>query len=221
MSGKHLPILCVLGLLAIHAPSTAQIVSVHNRVSTTVGLELVDPTIAGSFNGITVRYGDAPSTNGFGLLGVTSGGVNVADSSGLNFAPVAASAFNVIAAAPEALRDVEPVAPHEARAYLERLGAVQAIRFRRPGETPQDTPIRHLGLDLGTLPPELIAPGAEVPGSPEPGPGNAIKLMDWLALLTVSLQEAERRIESLEAELLALRGGPVGTVPLPSSSSPK
>ena len=185
----------------------AQVISVHTSPAAgDVGVQIHSTTSLGWLNGYRILYTDEAGTNGLDLIGLQSGGMNVGESSGIAFAPVFASAFNV-ASDLRAKKDLELIEPGESSTYLEHLRNIETIAFRYLSEDEGSTPFKHIGVAAQSLPGELIALTTERPD----GTGDeylAARLADWVGLLTVCLKEADRRIADLEAEMASLKEKP-------------
>ncbi len=197
----------VLSVGLAGSPALAQIdVTADSPAADSVAVTINSPSPS-LYNGFEVDYPNIVGTTGVQLMGIYSGGLNVGDSTGSLWEDVNASAFNVSSDL-RLKKDVVSINANNAAKYVQYLRNIETATFRFKWEQDQPDSPMHIGVIAQSLPRELQAPITENPsGINQTGEEFlAARLADWVGLLTVCLQDAERRISELEAELAAAKG---------------
>jgi hypothetical protein len=209
-SSPRIILLVTIGCICAYSPLLAQAIAVQH-LSTghpddmALSIDAIGTTIPNPnrLNGISVKYNSDGSEGAgwFANVGTTTGW-NAGDAQGMLLAPINASAFNV----PSDIRmksDLEQIDETNTGYYLARFREIETVAFRYLSENEETQPAKHLGVVAQSLPDEILAmSNSRADGQGEPM--LAVRLADWLGLVTIVLQDTDRRLDAMQKTLAAV-----------------
>lgn len=206
-ASRKIALLVTLGCLCAYSPLLAQAIGIQHLSTShpddmalsidAVGTSIPTPN---RLNGISVKYSvdGADGAGWFANVG-TNTGWNAGDAQGLSLAPINAGAFNV----PSDIRmksDLEQIDETNTAYYLARFRQIETVAFRYDFENEETKPDKHLGVVAQSLPDEILAmTNSRADGQGEPM--LAVRLADWLGLVTIVLQDTDRRMTAMQKTL--------------------
>ena len=208
-TSTRIMLLVTIGCTCAYSPLLAQAIGIQHISNATpddmaVSVDAIGTSVpTNRLNGISVKY-NADGTDGggwFANVGTTMGW-NAGDAQGGPLAPIYASAFNV----PSDIRmksDLEQIDETNAAYYLARFREIETVAFRYDFENEETKPDKHLGVVAQSLPDEILAmTNSRADGQGEPM--LAVRLADWLGLVTIVLKDTDRRLTEMQGTLAAV-----------------
>jgi len=209
-TSREIMLLVTIGCTCAFSPLLAQAIGVQHisnahpdDLALSVDAIGTDINAGDRFNGVTVKY-NADGTNGggwFATIGINTGW-NAGPADGNGFVPINASEFNAVV--PRGMKtDFEQIEETNTDYYVARFREIETVSFRNIFETEETMPDRRLGVVVESLPDEILAmSNARADGRGEPM--LAVRLADWLGLVTIVLQDTDRRLTEMQSTLAAV-----------------
>jgi hypothetical protein len=157
------------------------------------------------FPGITFT-GASIGTGGAGIFGVTNTGftgINVGDQIGGPFAPVNASAFNVVSDR-RMKKDIEDINSNQYEKYMNYIRNIESATFRYNNETNTSRAVPHIGVIAQSLPQEIQAEISETASSANGEKRLAVSLADMQGLLLVGIKALDEKNKELTEKINSL-----------------
>ena len=196
-ASRLIMLLATLSCLFGYSPLLAQAIGVQHISNATpddmaLSVDAIGTDVpTNRLNGISVKY-NPDGTDGGGWFANTGTnlGWNAGDARGIALSPINASSFNT----PSDIRmksDLERIDETSTDYYLARFREIETVAFRYIFESEESNPNKHLGVVAQSLPDEILAmSNSRADGQGEPM--LAVRLADWLGLVTIVLQDTDR-----------------------------